>query len=643
MTSKIVVNNIEADAGVSTVFFNSDIGATDGTLNVDGNLTVDGVITYEDVTNVDSIGIVTARSGINATDDITFGTNSKAKLFENGTQSGVQVTNSGSSAHLMTHDGNEDIHVDPSGYIKFEVAGSERVRITSDGNIGIGTDNPTDHLQIHHTNAKGLTFKTTENHYAQITADSNRSSSDNHLLAIEGHWNGTPVAEIAFKTGDDTTNKDNGEIIFRTAPASNLASNERLRITSTGKVGIGSEIPQNKLDVAGDVKILDNSPRLFLYDANADGASNATGGFEVFDKDGNKNVFVGAFAPNANNLIFGVTGSERARITSDGKVGIGTDDPERTLSVAGNNPMIQIEGTGGSGKQWSIISSDNTTGAAAASIGGNFVIYDDTSGGLGDVLTLTGIGGSMGLGFQNPFNRLHVDDNGASITSLGNAILNSTQKGIRLRNANNDDSSLGLWFTTGDSHHAGISGQRNDSANTWGTDLRFYTHEDATNDLTYTRERHRINPHGLLINRKGNNAVNTGGTILGRYKYTQQNQSQNYEHVILGADGRKLQDYLDTNSYCIITVCVTGTGTNNMYCQYYYMANSNPNSSSLTHMYGNSGSSSNRPYMVLVNTHDPAWKMNHNSGYTLDIEVAVYGGNLGYTFTTEYGNFTTNP
>ena len=67
MTSKIVVNNIEADAGISTVFFNSDIGATDGTLNVDGNLTVDGVITYEDVTNVDSVGIVTAQSGIHVT------------------------------------------------------------------------------------------------------------------------------------------------------------------------------------------------------------------------------------------------------------------------------------------------------------------------------------------------------------------------------------------------------------------------------------------------------------------------------------------------------------------------------------------------------------------------------------------------
>ena len=67
MTSKIVVNNIEADAGVIRLFFNSDNGATDGTLNVDGNLTVDGVITYEDVTNVDSVGIVTARSGIHVT------------------------------------------------------------------------------------------------------------------------------------------------------------------------------------------------------------------------------------------------------------------------------------------------------------------------------------------------------------------------------------------------------------------------------------------------------------------------------------------------------------------------------------------------------------------------------------------------
>ena len=52
----------------------------------------------------------TTTTGANVTGDFIFGANSKAKLFENGTQSGVQYTNSGSSSHLMTHDGNEDIH-----------------------------------------------------------------------------------------------------------------------------------------------------------------------------------------------------------------------------------------------------------------------------------------------------------------------------------------------------------------------------------------------------------------------------------------------------------------------------------------------------------------------------------------------------
>ena len=36
-----------------------------GDLTVTGNVGVGGVLTYEDVTNIDSVGIITARSGIN--------------------------------------------------------------------------------------------------------------------------------------------------------------------------------------------------------------------------------------------------------------------------------------------------------------------------------------------------------------------------------------------------------------------------------------------------------------------------------------------------------------------------------------------------------------------------------------------------
>ena len=36
-----------------------------GNVNVSGNISAAGTVTYDDVTNVDSIGIITARTGIN--------------------------------------------------------------------------------------------------------------------------------------------------------------------------------------------------------------------------------------------------------------------------------------------------------------------------------------------------------------------------------------------------------------------------------------------------------------------------------------------------------------------------------------------------------------------------------------------------
>jgi len=430
-----------------------NISAVDGTFT--GNVSIGGTLTYEDVTNIDSVGIITARSGINATGDITFGTNSKAKLFENGIQSGVQVTNSGSSAHLMTHDGNEDIHVDPSGYIKFEVAGLERVRITSDGNVGIGTDITDRQLAIYHDTQATFELKSSN----------------------------TGQSSLWFSDIDD------------------------------GNIG-------------------------------------------------------GVYYTHNNN-----------------KMGLRVSDAER--------------------------------------------------------MTITGIG-SVGISESSPDMKLELRDSGVTISATGNAIKDSTMKGIHLANSNNDDTSLGIWATTGDAHWSGISFQRNDSANTWGTDLRFYTHEDGTNDLTYTRERLRINPQGLLINHKGQNAENTGGSILGRYKYTQINQGNNYEHKILGPDGRKLQDFLATNVYAVITIITTGTGTMNMFCQYEYFTTSNGQTVNLTHLRGNSVSNSNRPYMAL-DSYDPCWKMNHTGTYTMDIEVALYGGKSGYTYTPEFGIFSTNP
>ena len=175
--------------------------------------------------------------------------------------------------------------------LEFNTGGDERFRITSTGALNIGKGDEASNA----ANLVEMYVGATDETYATIRGKYNRTNEFNR-------------SEIRFGVQDNANGR--GFLAFATG---NNSATEKLRITHDGNVGIGSDDPQNKLDVAGDVKILDNSPRLFFYDANASGASNATGGFEVFDKDGNKNVFVGAFAPNADNLIFGVTGSERGK------------------------------------------------------------------------------------------------------------------------------------------------------------------------------------------------------------------------------------------------------------------------------------------------------------------------------------------
>ena len=189
------------------------VGVVTATQGFDGNITgnVTGNIT----------GIITATS------DLTFGANSKAKLFENGTQSGVQATNSTSSAHLMTHDGNEDIHVDPSGYIKVEVAGSEKIRVTGIGSVGIGSDDPKAALDVTGDQSAG--------YQAQFA---NSSGSNRAKIYVDG--NGAAFVSENFNNGF--------EIASNTARIYANGS-ERLRINSAGLVGIATAGPSYRLDI----------------------------------------------------------------------------------------------------------------------------------------------------------------------------------------------------------------------------------------------------------------------------------------------------------------------------------------------------------------------------------------------------------
>ena len=158
---------------------------------------------------------------------------------------GFQLIVSGSEAVLMQRENSP---------MSFYTNNTEKCRITSTGNFGIGTTSPANNLHIFtDASGEGILVKSTGNTYNDIIGDANRSGAGNNLVRFRGNWNGNAVAMIAISAGDDTTNKDDGRLEFFTS-ASGSSQNKRMVIEPNGNVGIGTSSPTQTLDVSGTVK-----------------------------------------------------------------------------------------------------------------------------------------------------------------------------------------------------------------------------------------------------------------------------------------------------------------------------------------------------------------------------------------------------
>ena len=108
--SEIRVNKVINEAGTGAVELTQ--GATlpsgktlsgAGSISIDGNISIGGTLTYEDVTNIDSVGLITARNGIHVNSGIT-SIKGAAEKVNAGSYAGGILTLDAATGTVFTHD-----------------------------------------------------------------------------------------------------------------------------------------------------------------------------------------------------------------------------------------------------------------------------------------------------------------------------------------------------------------------------------------------------------------------------------------------------------------------------------------------------------------------------------------------------------
>ena len=165
----------------------------------------------------------------------------------------------------------------------------------------------------------------------------------------------------------------------------------RLFIDASGRVGVGTSSLSHKLVVSQN-----NSGGVAAIHLPEDEST-------ILGSTANTSIKMGGnMTVSAGGVLgFNTNGSERLRITSDGKLGLGTSSPGWPLSVYGSsNPGIGLRTSGGTSDDWAIRVNDTNN---------RFYLFNNTSG-YGEVVSILR-DGKVGIGDNAPSHKLVVRQN----------------------------------------------------------------------------------------------------------------------------------------------------------------------------------------------------------------------------------------
>jgi len=390
-----------------------------------------------------------------------------------------QLTQSGSATYI-------DFDTDGGGSSSLRIrnAYDEKIRIQSDGKVGINTNNPKQKLSV----VGRVNIDNQGDYYgAWIDGDSNGSSSFN-----VGVWH---------NAGGRMRN-EGSHLVLETQ---NTSHNVQLQ-PSGGNVGINETNPQNSLHISG------SSPAIRFADTGANGSAfsiiednngllkirndagnSGTGSGIVFEvdaaerlhitsggvkqiKNGNLNIYqtyidfsgdqsstpqtaVALYRPADGTFAISTQNTERLRITSAGDIGIGIDSPAYSLDLGESSSTIRLVsenngtairiGAGGGGNDVSLIRVDGNSinnghhGESDNSAYGFSLKYMGSRGGNNNSLSIfpdnqTGTqfeavtiqqDGSFGINEVSPDTTLHISRSASQNDTHGILKVESTSTG----------------------------------------------------------------------------------------------------------------------------------------------------------------------------------------------------------------------
>jgi hypothetical protein len=398
VTGQVIKNTTDVTVGVLTVT---------NTLAVGGTVSIGGTLTYEDVTNVDSVGLITARNGIVVGSGIT--------LSKDGDVFATGIVTATTFSGTFSGDGTSVTGV----------AATENIRTNTNATF------------LQNINVSGLTttgiisaFTNTDGTTDLLTLHADADGTNNGVASIK--FTGNTGNHSAYIKGGHTTNGDTILTFHTDDYASGFNPEERLRIKSDGNVEIGSGTHSRRLSVH------DTTNSVILIEGASNGTSNL-----MFGDENDEDVGMLGYNHGSNYLAFTVNAAERLRITSSGNIDINGTPPwsvsggdYRSLSISG-------EGVGASG--FIYLGNGGATTNADFDLGrinfcnGSTIVArvlattdssDNDEGRVSIYTKKTGISESE---------KLRIDSDGHVNVKLGNLVIGTSGKGIDFSATANSD------------------------------------------------------------------------------------------------------------------------------------------------------------------------------------------------------------